>query len=164
MGRRGLVSVFGAWSPDDERQDEHMRKELGDTLYERYPAIFAEYTQPDAEEKGYKIWCGDGWFDLINTLCEQLEYWTVLRNAPQYVVFNVKEKMGALRFVGRHRSAEQMGALQMAYALSTRLCEACGAPGRLVVDGGTIMTRCELHTSEGSILIAENERRKYTIC
>ena len=75
-----------------------MRKELINTLYERYPAIFAEYTQPDAEEKGYKIWCGDGWFDLINTLCEQLEYWTVLRNAPQYVVLDVKEKMGALRF------------------------------------------------------------------
>ena len=141
-----------------------MKKELIDTLYQRYPEIFTEYTQPDAKEKGYKIWCKDGWFDLINTLCEQLQYWTDARNAPQYIVLDVKEKMGALRFSGRYKSAEQIGVLKMAYALSTRLCEVCGAPGRLVIDGCTIMTRCEQDTPEGSSLIAENERRKHTIC
>ena len=141
-----------------------MREELSRILYQRYPSIFVHFLLPDAEKKGYKIWCQDGWFDLINTLCEQLEYWSSARNAPQYVVLDVKEKLGALRFSGRYKSAEQIGALKMAYAMSTRLCETCGAPGRLVVDVCRIMTRCEQHTPEGSIVIAENERRKYTIC
>ena len=132
-----------------------MRKELSDMLFERYPLIFAEYTQPDAEAK----WCKDGWYSLIDTLCAQLQHWTDSHNAPQYVVFDVKEKFGALRFVGHHASAEQKGAVFMAYALSTRLCEVCGAPGQLVVDGGCWMTRCAPHTSDDAMPAAEFERR-----
>jgi len=128
-----------------------MRKELADSLFERYPLIFANYTQPNAEEKWFKVWCKDGWFDLLDTLCAQLQDWTDRHHAPQYVVCDVKEKFGSLRFVGHHASAEQKGAVFMAYALSTRLCEACGAPGQLVVDGGFWMTRCEPHRPEGAI-------------
>ena len=141
-----------------------MRKELVDTLYERYPAIFAEFQRPDAEENGYKIWCKDGWFELINTLCEQLQYWAFTRKTPQPIAMDVKEKFGALRFVAQNENAEQRGAIRMAQTMSTRLCEVCGAPGRLIVDGCTIMTRCEQHTHEGAILVEENERREYMIC
>ncbi len=135
-----------------------MNKELTDLLYERYPLIFAEYTQPDAEAKWFKVWCKDGWFDLIDTLCAQLQHWTERHNAPQYVVFDVKEKFGSLRFVGHSASAEQKGAVQMAYAMSTHLCEECGAPGRLVV-AGSWMTRCAQHAPEGAMLSEEFERR-----
>ena len=147
-----------------------MRKELSDMLFERYPLIFAGYTLPDAEKKWLKIWCKDGWFDLIDTLCAQLQDWTDKHNAPQYVVRDVKEKFGELRFVGQHASAEQKGAVFMAYALSTRLCEQCGAPGQLVVDGGCWMTRCELHTHEGAIpkeeymRLLENRKARLTPC
>ena len=134
-----------------------MRKELIDSLYQRYPAIFAEHIRLREEDDRWTIWCKDGWFDLIDTLCEQLQYWTDTRNAPQYVATAVKEKFGALRFVAQHKSAEQIGTLKMAYALSTRLCEVCGAPGRLVVDGGCWMTRCAQHAPEGAISAAEYE-------
>lgn len=141
-----------------------MRKALTDLLYGRYPLIFAPYTQPDAEEKRMKVWCKDGWFDLIDTLCAQLQHWTDQHNAPQYVAFDVKEKFGSLRFVGQHqpghpKTAEQIGAVKMAYALSLRLCEECGAPGQLVVDGGCWMTRCAQHTSADAMPAAEFERR-----
>jgi len=136
-----------------------MRKELSDMLFERYPEIFDEYTQPGAEEKRFKFWCKDGWFDLIDTLCAQLQNWTNRHNAPQFVVFDVKEKFGALRFVGHHASAEQKGAVFMAYALSTRLCEECGAPVQLVVDGGCWMTRCAQHAPEGAMLAEEFQQR-----
>lgn len=128
-----------------------MRKELADSLFERYPLIFANYTQPDAPEKWLKVWCKDGWYDLLDTLCAQLQEWTDRHHAPQYVVCDVKEKFGSLRFVGHHASAEQKGAIFMAYAMSTRLCEECGAPGQLVVAGGCWMTRCEPHRPEGAI-------------
>ncbi len=136
-----------------------MRKELVDTLFERYPLIFTKYTQPDAEEKWFKVCCKDGWFDVIDTLCAQLQDWTDSHSAPQYVVCDVKEKFGSLRFVGHHASAEQKGAVFMAYALSTRLCEECGAPGQLVVAGGVWMTRCALHAPEGAMLAEEFKRQ-----
>ncbi|MFZ4538205.1 hypothetical protein [Propionivibrio sp.] len=135
-----------------------MKKELVDSLYQRYPAIFAEHILLREEEDHWTICCRDGWFDLIDTLCEQLQFWTDTRNAPQFVATSVKEKFGALRFVAQSKSAEQMGAVKMAYAMSTRLCEECGAPGRLVVDGGCWMTRCEPHIPEGSITPAEFNR------
>lgn len=136
-----------------------MRNELIDTLYQRYPAIFAEHIRLREERARWTIWCKDGWFDLIDTLCEQLQHWTDTRDAPQYVATDVKEKFGALRFVARYKSAEQIGALEMAYALSTRLCEECGAPGRLVVDGCQLMVRCAQHEPEGALLAKEFKQR-----
>lgn len=135
-----------------------MKKELIDILYQRYPAIFAEHIRLRAEEDHWNIWCRDGWFDLIDTLCEQLQDWTDTHGAPQYVVTEVKEKFGALRFVAQHKSAEQIGTLKMAYALSTRICETCGAPGRHIVTGGAWMTRCEAHAPKGAISVAEYRR------
>lgn len=133
-----------------------MRKELAEILFQRYPLIFADYLQPPEEQKErWKIWCKDGWFDLIDALCEQLQYWTDEQDEPQAVVQVVKEKFGELRFVVRHRNAEQIGATKMAYSMSKRICEECGAPGRHVVSGGCWMTRCEQHMPEGAIPVAE---------
>lgn len=70
----------------------------------------------------------------------------------------VKEKFGELRFVVRHRNAEQIGATKMAYAMSKRICEECGALGRHVVAGGTWMTRCEQHMPEEAMPVAEFRR------
>lgn len=137
-----------------------MRKDLTDVLYQRYPAIFAEHIRLQGEEVSWKIRCRDGWFGLIDTLCEQLQGWTDAHNAPQYVVTEVKEKFGALRFVARYKSAEQIGAIKMAYAMSTRICEECGAPGRHVVADCAWMTRCESHMPEGAIPVAEFRRLK----
>lgn len=95
-----------------------MRKELGDLLYQRWPAIFTEHLRTQDEDASWQIWCRDGWFDLIDALCEQLQCWTDTRDTPQYVATDVKEKFGELRFVARYKSAEQIGAVKIAYAMS----------------------------------------------
>ena len=136
-----------------------MRKELTDSLYQRYPAIFAIHSREQGEETYEPIWCKDGWFDLIDTLCEQLQYWAEVRHTPPPVAISVKEKFGAMRFVAQDVNAEQSGAIKLASALSTRLCEVCGAPGHLVVDGGCWMTRCAQHAPEGAISVEELEHR-----
>ena len=141
-----------------------MRKELIDTLYQRYPAIFLEHIRLREEEVNWNIRCRDGWFDLIDTLCEQLQHWTDRHNAPQCVAADVKEKFGTLRFYADPRNAEQSGTVKMACAMSAHICEECGAPGRLVVADTGWMTRCEPHTPEGAILVEENERREHMIC
>lgn len=135
-----------------------MQKELSDLLYQRWPAIFAEHIRPQEDAASWKIWCRDGWFQLIDTLCEQLQGWTNTHHAPQYVATDVKEKFGELRFVSQHKSAEQIGAVKMAYAMSTKICEECGASGHHVVAGGTWMTRCETHMPAGAIPVEEFKR------
>jgi len=135
-----------------------MRNELAEILYQRYPAIFSEHIRLQGEKASWKIWCQDGWFDLIDTLCSQLQYWTDTHNAPPYQVTAVKEKFGELRFVARYKSPEQIGAVKMAYAMSTRICEACGASGRHVVAHGIWMTRCELHMPDGAVAVDEYKK------
>lgn len=135
-----------------------MKTELAEILFRRYPLIFADYLQPPEGQKDWwKIWCKDGWFDLIDALCGQLQYWSDEQGAQQAVAQEVKEKFGELRFVVRPRKAEQSGAIKMAYAMSKQICEECGAPGRHVV-AGAWMTRCEQHMPEGAMPVAEYMR------
>jgi hypothetical protein len=42
-----------------------MSPHLQNLLYERYPKIFAEHTQPESQMSN-GIACGDGWFDLLD--------------------------------------------------------------------------------------------------
>ena len=42
-------------------------------LVERYPKLFAGYgAAPDKSAMAFGFECGDGWFDLLDTLCAQL--------------------------------------------------------------------------------------------
>lgn len=63
---------------------------------------------------------------------------------PQLVADQVKEKFGGLRFY--HHGGDEFcdGVLQMADAMSFRICEDCGAPGK-VGGRGWIRTLCNTH-------------------
>jgi len=112
-----------------------MRPELKDELYKRYPAIFGRERE---------IACGDGWFDLIDALCEQLQHSTDSQEMPQIIATQVKEKFGGLRFYVHERSPVQQGMITLAQAMSYRICDVCGARGEL--RGPVISrTRCDKH-------------------
>jgi hypothetical protein len=117
-----------------------MNTELADLLRRRHPLIFAG--------KRGGIMCGDGWFDLIDVLCERLQFWTDHNRAPQVVVSQVKEKWGELSFYNQGSNQEQDGMIVMAEEMSTRICEKCGRPGRLQGSGEVMFTRCLEHTHE----------------
>lgn len=108
-----------------------MKNELDDLLFQRYPAIFARRNlSPEDSCMVRGIECGDGWFDLIDALCEVLQFATDHSGAPQIEAVQVKEKFGTLRFYCRNSSDEQCGMINMAVSLSGRICEECGAPRR----------------------------------
>lgn len=135
-----------------------MRKELDDLLCARYPAIFANRREPiNSSCMGWGFSCGDGWFDLIDTLCERLQFWTDRNNAPQVVATQVKEKWGMLCFYYWGGNNEQSGMVDMAEALSERICEECGKPGRRLVHGA-YMTRCDEHAPPGALNAEEWEK------
>lgn len=130
-----------------------MKKELDALLCERYPLIFADRNRQMTETcMCWGFTCGDGWFDLIDTLCERLQFWTDHNKAPQVVAVQVKEKFGELCFYPRQSpSPEQWGMIWMAEAMSARICDQCGKPGQTLVDGHFYLTRCSEHAPEGAI-------------
>ena len=115
-------------------------------LFEKYPVMFQDRVRPVTESTmGWGIEVGDGWFGLVDVLCEQLQGETDQRGAPQVVVSEIKEKYGELRFYVGSASERQEAMIEFAEALSSRVCEACGAPGSLRSLSGWYAARCDEH-------------------
>ena len=131
-----------------------MKKELDELLCQRYPLIFADRRRSIKEScMGWGFSCGDGWFDLIDTLCERLQFWTDRNKAPQVVAQQVKEKFGTLCFYPREANEKQRGMIYMAEAMSARICDQCGKPGQTLVHEFWHMTRCAEHAPAGAITL-----------
>jgi len=96
-----------------------MDEELDEKLCSKYPLIFADRHRSVMETAmcwGFE--CGNGWYDLIDTLCDTIQHHIDCRKRqrevmlskihgdipeeiPQVVAEQVKEKFGRLRFYYR---------------------------------------------------------------
>ena len=105
-----------------------MKTELTNLLYERYQKIF-DLRQRSESRMSDGFACGDGWFDLVDALCEQIQFETDKNCAPQVVATQVKEKFGTLRF---HVIGSEPNAFQTfptpAYEQSSTVCWDMCAP------------------------------------
>jgi len=121
-----------------------MRSDLQQKLFADYPAIFAQKDLPmNQTAMCWGIDCGDGWYDLIDTLCSSIQQHIKYgNNVPQVEAVQVKEKFGGLRFYIDGGDDEINGMIRMAEAMSYRICETCGCPGR-PNEAGWISTQCE---------------------
>lgn len=137
-----------------------MKQELEQQLVSKYPLIFS---------RPCEISCGDGWYTLIDTLCntiqghilsvERQRNWALEKNkavpanhtlydVPELVeqvsAQQIKEKFGTLRFYVTGGDRYIYGAIQMADSMSGHICEDCGNLGSR--RGGTwIRTLCDQH-------------------
>jgi hypothetical protein len=134
-----------------------MRQELAENIYQQCPLIYrGRHQGPDKNLMCFGFECGSGWYDLILTLSVQIEQLTEkLRDEgvePDYLpmVTQVKEKYGGLRFyltVSTDKMDELIG---QAEEDSMRICEECGAEGKLMVAYGRFLTTCcEMHRTPG---------------
>lgn len=125
--------------------DESLEKEL----VNKYPSLFGYYNEefdgPAPQISLFGFECGDGWYDIIDSLCE-----TITEQDIDLKVVQVKEKFGGLRFyygeveVEDERKGDLLhGAVRMACNMSFRVCESCGSPGEHRDDGGWYKTRCD---------------------
>jgi hypothetical protein len=121
-----------------------MSPELDDALCAKYPFIFAgRHGDPATTAMCWGFEVGDGWFPLIDVLCEELQRETDQRGAPQIVATQVKQKHGELRFSVDVASERQYGMIELAKAASRQMCETCGAPAMLDEKRGARMSiRC----------------------
>lgn len=114
---------------------------IEDVLFSRYPKIFAD--------SSLRIMCGDGWFDLLDSLCRELQSATDENNAPQVVAVVVKEELGWLTFSCRGPNAAQRDMIGRAMDRSGHICEQCGQPGRRLKHH-VLFTRCANHAPAGA--------------
>lgn len=107
-------------------------------LVKTYPRLFAFHGT-----RGFLgLSCGDGWFGILDALCGCLS--SDSTESPRVV--QIKEKFGTLRFYLDEAGSQYVtGLIQMAEAMSARVCEECGAPGRLWnLEGGCwVKTLCD---------------------
>ena len=93
------------------------------------------------DHKGYiPLECGDGWFDLIYTMCLDIE--TI--DPPVIFWFEqVKEKFASLRVYTSFYNKEIEDVIDVASLKSSITCEKCGKEGSLVINFGWYSTKCE---------------------
>ena len=103
---------------------------------ERFPTLF-----PEVPPCG--VGHGDGWTDLIDTLCCTLTEWGDDDEKNGIRVAQIKEKFGGLRFyVDGIPSEWQRGVIALAESMSFKICEECGKPG-VKRDTDWIKTLCD---------------------
>jgi len=107
-----------------------MKKELQQKLCKKYPKIFGE---------NFLFECLDGWFWLIDNLCECIQHNKIDLQATQ-----VKEKFGGLRFYTTPRDDETHGMIELAESMSYNICEKCGSTEDVSsTEKGWVRTRCQ---------------------
>ena len=148
----------------EERNEKetHMNEKLQNDLIKAYPKIFKNVGGDETKTcMAHGIQCNDGWYDLLDTLCHTMQrhcdaentryitetdkYEFVVEGDPEYVqvvAAQVKEKLGELRFYVDGGDATTQGMIQMAEAMSSRICELCGSPAKTNRDSGWMHTTC----------------------
>lgn len=140
-----------------------MRQELDDLLCQRYPDIFRD-RHADMAETGmcWGFGCGDGWFEIIDSLCAEITRQVAVGAIPPVVALQVKEKSGYLRFYirGHFRCDENPQALrliELAQQAAARTCEQCGAAVEM-----SDAQRWSVNCTVCSVCVHLNTRRSMT--
>jgi hypothetical protein len=139
-----------------------MNEKLQNDLIKTYPKIFKNIGgDPMVTCMAWGIECNDGWYDLLDTLCYTMQQHCTAANTryiietdkyefieegdPEYVqvvAAQVKEKLGTLRFYVDGGDASTEAMIELAEAMSGRICELCGSPARRNTDSGWLHTTC----------------------
>lgn len=99
-----------------------MKAELQKKLHDEFPTL---YVGLDSERSlmRFGFMCGDGWYDILHELSEQ-----VLKADPSARACQVKEKFGGLRVYISSSSHEVLDLALAAEKKSFGVCENCGKP------------------------------------
>jgi len=131
-----------------------MNKTLDDYLCKKYPRIFVERKKtPFESTMGRGFENGNGWFPLIDSLCDRIQehidgHNECINTEPlieQAVFLQVKEKFGGLRIYFQGGDEYCAGLIRMTETLSYHFCEICGMAGYLNVGHtkGCIQSVCK---------------------
>ncbi len=106
-----------------------MKKELIEKMVTKYPDMFS----------GNKIYCGDGWFDIIWDICEEIE-------AMRPNILQIKESFGNLIFNAsftKDYSEQGWRIIHKAEEVAAEICETCGKKGIFRIKNSYRKVRCD---------------------
>jgi len=95
-----------------------LKLELKQKLVDNYPEII--------DNVDHIIYCGDGWYWLIDHICDCIQ--SYLDNNPQEQIkaLQIKSKFGELSFYINSKNEIVKGMIWFASFLSSHMCENCG--------------------------------------
>jgi hypothetical protein len=119
-----------------------MTPHLTQQLFERFDQLYRGRHLPLTQNlMSLGFQCGDGWFDLIYTLSEQIErYGQTHPEAAAVMTVQVKQKFGTLRFYVQPKLPEIEALITAAAQQSAQICEVTGQAGVLCVNHGSYCT------------------------
>ena len=118
-----------------------MTKELEEKLLNKYSKLFAQHKLPMTQTcMCWGIETGDGWYEIIDTACEELQALSDLMGT-QIELTQVKEKFGTLQIYTNMGDDNVHEICATAETTSSHTCESCGKPGELR-DHGYMFTMC----------------------
>ena len=116
-----------------------MHKEVEQKLVERWPLSFNTEGDVRHTAMSFGFTHGDGWFDILWRLCEDLEPLVAAfeqESGRQFEVLQVKEKFGGLRIYVSDADDAIRLRLEAAQQESFHTCEVCGQRGERREGGG----------------------------
>lgn len=123
-----------------------MSPDLEQQFFARWPEFFRHRLDYRRSMMIVGFECRDGWRDLLWTLFTDVEQVLARQNLSEspgeFKIVQVKEKFGTLRVYRDDSTPEIDHLLDTAMERSCYICEACGLPGVLFIDGGWWATRC----------------------
>lgn len=122
-----------------------MRKNRQQEIFDKYPKIFAQHSLPPSQTAMcWGLECGDGWLDLIDALCGDIQRY--IDNNPevtQIEATQVKQKFGSLRFYYSYYNKVIDELIWEACSRSAETCEQCGSNNNVTQTKGWISPLCE---------------------
>jgi len=120
-----------------------MTRELEEKLFEKYPKIFSGKDEPIIQNlMPFGFECGDGWFWLIDTMCDHIQSYIDLNGLDQIKALQVKEKYGTLRFYYSYGNEKIDGIVSHTEWLSGHTCEYCGSTKDVGITTGWNVVMC----------------------
>lgn len=106
-----------------------LRNSFEDRLIGFYPALFPVRGLPNVDAQRTRILCGDGWFPLIEMLCDEVQELIDSRGLPQVTIIGFSEKFGGMRVSYQGDSEPVRKLVEAAERASFGFCEVCGIAG-----------------------------------
>jgi len=89
----------------------------------------------------------DGWIPLLEslfyTIDKHLQHQEQIRKPVDFRITQIKEKFGCLRVYYEGGDDYIYGGIRMAENISSKICERCGQPGKIVNFGGWLKALCQ---------------------
>lgn len=131
-----------------------MKTELQQELYQRYKKLFEKSKRKECIRNPfylYGIECGDGWFNLLDKLMDNITKNCDKIKVKYPVIFQIKEKFGGLRFYIKSLKADDNTCdeiykhIREAEIESEKTCEICGKKGKIENIRGWLQCLCKKH-------------------